>query len=623
MAMLKRDTTPLAKEDLIKLKYDLDPYDCRLEESDGQKVFVVRSPKASPDLINDLEPMIDRICEEDVKEAQSACLLGEEESATISMSILWSLIDKRKKRDTKLVTELRGKISRDFGHLLFRSEEDPLHIYRLAIYVPMPISNVDKDNFEEMFEELDLPREGEIVYLIADDGYKRISGREFFTILDGSPPEFGGGGSVPAAEQSEGDIGEDYMPKVTRGMTPGTGGVSEGGEVDEDEFMPKITKGMSQYKGTEPVEMNEEVGEEEEPEEEESGVEQLIKDIEDVFGEIDIEEEEGEETPMEERTEFMQKEGETEGGFQQGKGEGAIVQTEIDEETEGEGAMEEMEVWGEGQAMEEMVGEEEIGEEGKEIGGGPGEEQIMEDVREEEARQEGKDIGGGPGKEQIMEDVREEEARQEGKEIGGETGEEQIMEDVREEEARQEEQVMEEMEMVEEETSVMEQDRGEDFEGGKVTEGEFGEEAGEKWEKAVVKGPKPPLGEDEQTFFDESRPEKSGVDKVKEDVKHAFIRAGGIVEEKPGIVGVDFFVQHQPRPEEREYLYVTAYRKIWTELHARKLWDQMEAYNADWCILVGDEFPIDLRLFVVGRPLSLLDTKIALLGNFNLPELVS
>lgn len=436
MGMLKKDTSPLGKEELIKIKYKVPPYEYTIVDTKDGKVLVIRSGRNVPDLINDLELLMEKLEEEDIKVAKYAILLGEEESTNVSLSILWSLLDRRRKNDTRIVTELRGKINRNFGYLLFRSENDPQRIYRLAIRVPYSIVDVKEETLPLILNDIEIPREGEIVYIISDDGHLRLRARKFFSILESE------GQSVSTSAPTYVEMAQSEEPSPTE--MSDLDGFTERFEEETPletmiEYMPKITKG-----GRPPIK------------------------------------EQGFETP--------------EGG-----------------------------------------GRHEVDTEGLKT----------DDLK-------------------IGSDAPIHENEVVGKEVTTEI-------------------------LAKGERSVV-------------------DETLVKHDEIIVETHKPPRVAEE----------KSGIPDTLDDIYRGFVASGCIVERKQGVMDLDFLVHWKPSINATEHVYVAKYMDIWTERAARTLLGYIESYNAEGALLIGKEFPVEVRLFVVGRPMYMIDLDDVLEGRLDL-----
>ncbi len=176
---------PLSREDLIKLKHSIEPNDYQVVAAGNSNLLVIRSPQEYPDIVNDLESLINKFDMRDVDQADQVCIIGDAEVVGVSIEAIKSLMDRRIEDDEQIATDLEEKLSEPYDTLSFHSDDDPFKILRLGIRIPGSLEDFKPQQLREtLFSKIkDLPRESEIVYLIAKDGYLRLSGKEFYKYL--------------------------------------------------------------------------------------------------------------------------------------------------------------------------------------------------------------------------------------------------------------------------------------------------------------------------------------------------------------------------------------------------------------------------------------------------------
>jgi hypothetical protein len=176
---------PLTREELIKLKHQLDPDDYLVVESGRDRILVIRSAREFPDIVNDLDGLINKLDIRDTNDLSSALIIGEEEVVGVPLEAINSLITRRNEEDEQIATDLGEKLIEPYTTLLFESENDPLKTLRLGIRVRGNLKDFKAQEIPELlFSKIkSLPRHSEVVYLITEDGYIRLSGIEFYRKL--------------------------------------------------------------------------------------------------------------------------------------------------------------------------------------------------------------------------------------------------------------------------------------------------------------------------------------------------------------------------------------------------------------------------------------------------------
>ena len=176
---------PLTREELIKLKHQIKPNDYLVVESAADRILVVRSERELPDIVNDLDGMINKLDIRDTNELTHALIIGEEEVIGVPLNAITSLVERRIEDDNLIAEDLGEKLVEPYTILIFESENDPLKTLRLGIRVEGNLKDFKPQELPEiLFSKIkSLPRHSEVVYLIAEDGYIRLSGNEFYRRL--------------------------------------------------------------------------------------------------------------------------------------------------------------------------------------------------------------------------------------------------------------------------------------------------------------------------------------------------------------------------------------------------------------------------------------------------------
>jgi hypothetical protein len=176
---------PLTRNELIKLKHQIDPDDYLVVESGSERILVLRSAREFPDIVNDLEGMINKLDIRDTNELSYALIIGSEEVVGVPLDAIQSLVDRRIEDDERIAEDLTEKLIEPFTTLLFESEDDPLKTLRLGIRITGKLEDLKGPQLPEMlFSKIkSLPRKSEVIYIIADDGYLRMSGTQFYRKL--------------------------------------------------------------------------------------------------------------------------------------------------------------------------------------------------------------------------------------------------------------------------------------------------------------------------------------------------------------------------------------------------------------------------------------------------------
>jgi hypothetical protein len=175
---------PISPDELIKIKHRLDPGTFERAEVPGAIVLVIRSGLDYPDIVNDVEAISDELELDDIEGLTDVCLMGDLEIIGLKLEVINAMMEKRVAEDEIIVKDLRYKLDRDFGSLIFESEQDAHKKLRLGIRLPMELKAVKSNNLPELMSKVEIPaRKARVVYIIGDDGFIRIFGPKFYEDL--------------------------------------------------------------------------------------------------------------------------------------------------------------------------------------------------------------------------------------------------------------------------------------------------------------------------------------------------------------------------------------------------------------------------------------------------------
>ena len=104
----------LTKEELIKLKHSIEPYDYQVVDQVGRKILVIRSELEFPDIVNDLEIMINKFDMRDINQIAQAMIIGDAEVVGIPVNAINSLLDRRIEDDEIIAADLEDKLDDDY-----------------------------------------------------------------------------------------------------------------------------------------------------------------------------------------------------------------------------------------------------------------------------------------------------------------------------------------------------------------------------------------------------------------------------------------------------------------------------------------------------------------------------
>ncbi|MBU3901907.1 MAG: hypothetical protein KKE04_00885 [Candidatus Thermoplasmatota archaeon] len=144
----------------------------------GSRVLVVRSPNRYPDIVNDVERLVERIKINDAKALTDVYLIGEKEIVNVQPKIIEVLVRNRKEYDDKIVEKMRNQLSVNES-TIFTDKNDVYKLCRFAFRIPGEI-----DEYSVFIKKIQMPPEDvSIIYLIGNDDYVRIMADDFVKLL--------------------------------------------------------------------------------------------------------------------------------------------------------------------------------------------------------------------------------------------------------------------------------------------------------------------------------------------------------------------------------------------------------------------------------------------------------
>jgi hypothetical protein len=170
---------PLTRDEFIKIKTALDPHDFAVIDQLGMKILAIRSPTDFPDMVTDLEVVAPELSLEDPETLTHAVIIGNQDNLGVPVDMVVALIQAKKQDDARIVASIRDKIKHPLETYLFKDQYDQKPVLRLGIRSPMPLEELQDKEFKEVFEGVPVPNGTRVVYIIAADGYMKISAKEF------------------------------------------------------------------------------------------------------------------------------------------------------------------------------------------------------------------------------------------------------------------------------------------------------------------------------------------------------------------------------------------------------------------------------------------------------------
>jgi len=165
-------------EKFFELREKMKDYEYRCIDDEGGRVLAVRSPDKYPDIVNDVERLVERIKISDAKTLINVCLVGEKEILNVQPKIIELLVRNRKKYDDSIVEKMKKQLGMN-ENTIFIDENDVHKLRRFMFRMP-----ADVDEYPGFIKKIPMPPEDvSIIYLIGNDDYVRIMADDFVKLL--------------------------------------------------------------------------------------------------------------------------------------------------------------------------------------------------------------------------------------------------------------------------------------------------------------------------------------------------------------------------------------------------------------------------------------------------------
>jgi hypothetical protein len=191
--MLSSDHTniPLSETEILNIRNNLKNYDYEVLTKLENIILAIRTDRDHPDLMEDLENVYHQLEQKDTFDLTHVCLIGNENVINVKPEIITALMNRRSEDDNVLVSELRSKLNRDFESHVFKDERDPSSVLRFVVRVPYEEISTDPSLMFNIFSNVSDEIEGDILYVIADNNFIRLTRRSATAIFrtgDRMPP---------------------------------------------------------------------------------------------------------------------------------------------------------------------------------------------------------------------------------------------------------------------------------------------------------------------------------------------------------------------------------------------------------------------------------------------------
>lgn len=177
------DVPQIQEDHIIRLRAKMEDNTYEKLELEGGTFLVFRVPGENIDLLKSLEYLSEFLSPETLSESSRLIILSDRNIHSADPSIIAPKLEEKRDEDDQLFEELKGKIREYLKPLVFTTQNDILELYRAAIKIEGSIKRPDSVIGMDLIRT-DLPEEGEVVYLIFEDGYRKMTRNSYRKLTD-------------------------------------------------------------------------------------------------------------------------------------------------------------------------------------------------------------------------------------------------------------------------------------------------------------------------------------------------------------------------------------------------------------------------------------------------------
>lgn len=154
-----------------------------LLEEEGVSILAFRVEGEDIDLLGSLEYLSEFIDEEAVSRADKLMIISDKRYEITPADVIGPKMETKREDDERLFKELKGKLRDKLKPLVFTVENDILDLYRVAIRMDGSMKRTGESVGMDLLK-VELPKEGDVIYLIFDDGYNKMNRTKFRSLAD-------------------------------------------------------------------------------------------------------------------------------------------------------------------------------------------------------------------------------------------------------------------------------------------------------------------------------------------------------------------------------------------------------------------------------------------------------
>lgn len=182
---LNESSRPPPEDLVFRLRAKMDDNSYQILGDGDRKILAYRVGGEDIDLLRSMEFLSEFLQSDSLEDVSDIVMISDRNFQTSPIDMIIPKLEVKKEDDDKLFQELRDSMKKTLEPLTFTMENDILELYRIAIRVEGSHNRTDESIGLELLK-VDLPKEGDVIYLIFNDGYRKMSRSHFESLVEDS-----------------------------------------------------------------------------------------------------------------------------------------------------------------------------------------------------------------------------------------------------------------------------------------------------------------------------------------------------------------------------------------------------------------------------------------------------
>jgi hypothetical protein len=204
----------ISEETVLRMRAKMEDLTYQRFEEQGSPHLAFRMPGEKIDILQSLEYLSEFLNEELIRGVDRIIIISDRDLEVVNGSMMEKKIEQKSSDDDDLYMELKYKLQLSTPPLVFTMENDILDLFRVALRSRGSLK--DEGYITEDVLKAEIPKEGAVVYIVFDDGYRKVSRISFDKEVE----------EVRSRRQFQPQVAKDRSPNGTLPPSARTGSPS-------------------------------------------------------------------------------------------------------------------------------------------------------------------------------------------------------------------------------------------------------------------------------------------------------------------------------------------------------------------------------------------------------------